>query len=656
MRTFARGEVESSRGGARRVLGRRSQPFWIAVALIQCGCASIVIHDRPILDRAPRETAPAASPATAEAVALVQAGAALDKKYPAWAITYYRDAALKVLPEVIREGVSPGLDVNAAREGQGIYRRSIEYILENANRQAIRTGARWTDVLAAAGIDVKGRVSLYEAARWQDALPTRRFEVTGFRHRVGQGGIGAPVVLHMVRSGNWGEPSPEASGNLTAPCEMHFPKTLYRAASATLRPGNGVSEAIAVLELHDPIADPAMTWRGGPGASGLPLAYDLTVPLARQFHIANLNLLGALGVFWPSEYNGRTGIYLVDPYEPGKIPIVFVHGLMSSPEAWDNAINDLRGDPELRKRYQFWMFFYSTGNPILASGSRLRKSLNSLRDQLDPERKDRAFDDMVLIGHSMGGLLSRLAISSSGQALWNTASKVPPEEIDMDPRLKSMLTEALIFEPVPTVRRVVFISTPHRGSPLGDNLVGQFASRLIRVPSDILQIRQTLAMYNGQADFSSTLRDNRYATSVAQLGLGNPILQALNKLPISERVPYHSIVGYNHKEPLPAGGDGIVPYTSAHIEGALSELVITSDHSAQEKNEAIVELRRILTLHFNEYARERAALTRGATPPARVTRPHGNTPVRYAFSPPAIQPLADGVARSEPVAPSILVR
>src|SRR5262249_1815929 len=163
---------------------------------------------------------------------------------------------------------------------------------------------------------------------------------------------------------------------------------------------------------------------------------------------------------------GRTGIYLIDPYEHGKIPVVFVHGLMSSPEAWDNAVNDLRGDPELRKRYQFWLFFYSTGNPILASAARFRKSLDDLRTQFDPERKDPARDRMVLIGHSMGGLLSRVAISSSGQTLWNTASKVPPEEIEMDPQLKDELLEALFFKPVATVSRVVFISTPHRGSPL----------------------------------------------------------------------------------------------------------------------------------------------------------------------------------------------
>jgi pimeloyl-ACP methyl ester carboxylesterase len=610
-----------------------------------CGCASITIHERPILDRTSLETLAGRSPG--EPLALVQAGVALDKSHPEWALTYYRDAALRALPDVVREGVSTQLDIDAARGAQAIYRRAIEYTLETAHRRAASTGVHWTDVLAEAGIGVQGRVSLYEASRWEEVLPTRRFDVQGFRHRWGRGGIGAPVVAHLTRSGKWGEPATDTTGMLTEPCEMHFPRSLYRAASAILRPGSGPGEPIAVLELHDPVREPDMLWQAASHGSLHPLAHDMTVPLARQFHVANLNLLGALGVLYPSEYNGRTGIYLIDPYEPGKIPVVFVHGLMSSPEAWDNAVNDLRGDPELRKRYQFWLFFYSTGNPILASAARFRKSLDDLRTQFDPERKDPAFDRMVLIGHSMGGLLSRVAISSSGQTLWNTASKVPPEEIEMDAQLKDELLEALFFKPVATVSRVVFISTPHRGSPLGDELVGRIASRMIRVPNDVLQIRKTLVLYNGQANNSEALRSSRYATSVAQLGQGNPLLQTINQLPLSEAVAYHSIVGYNHKEPLPAGGDGVVPYSSAHLEGALSELIISSDHSAQERDEAILEMRRILTLHYNEYALERRALTLGEKPAVRITRPHGQTPIRYALSQPDGEPARWHIAHTD---------
>ena len=174
--------------------------------------------------------------------------------------------------------------------------------------------------------------------------------------------------------------------------------------------------------------------------------------------------------------------------------------------------------------------------------------------------------------------------------------------------------QAMFFEPVPMVSRVVFVSTPHRGSPMGDELVGRLASRLIRVPSNILEIRKTLAQLNGHANVSQAFRGTRYATGVAQLGLGNPVLQAINQLPISDRVPYHSIVGYNGKEPLPDGRRRRRPLHERPFEGALSELVVSSDHSAQETEAAIREMRRILTLHFNEYALERKALARGEKP------------------------------------------
>ena len=364
---------------------------WMLLAVLPTvlgGCASIVVHERPILDRTTLQRGAGPATSASDAAALLEAGAALDKKHPDWAVTYYRDAALRALPEIPGEGVSSQLEIEASGSAQGTYRRAIEYILETAHRQSKVENVPWTEVLARTGIGVQGRLSLYEAARWEEVLPSRRFEVKGFHHQAGQGGVGAPVVASLVRTGNWGEPPSAHPGSLTESCKRYFPKTMYRAGSAVLRPGSGPGEPLAVLELHDPVLDPEMRWQASSGAPNLPLAYDMTVPLARQFHITNLNLLGAMAVLYPSEYTARTGIYMIDPYQPGKIPVVFVHGLMSSPEAWDNAINELRGDPELRKRYQFWMFFYSTGNPILASGARFRKSLNDLRTELDPESKD----------------------------------------------------------------------------------------------------------------------------------------------------------------------------------------------------------------------------------------------------------------------------
>ncbi|WP_261357718.1 esterase/lipase family protein [Aquisphaera insulae] len=634
------------RHGRRRPRLRLALSLPLLAAASLAGCASIVIHERPILDRSILDRAPArrggASPGDAES--LLEAGMEQDARHPESALVSYRDAALAALPRIPEEGVSTRIDIAASRAAQGTYRRAIEYALETTHREASREGVPWTNVLARAGIGVRGRISLYDATRCDDILPTRRYEVSGFHHELGGGGVGAPVVAHVTRAGTWGgqsspvaeqvakvarlgAPDPEVRSVFDSPCERHFPKSLYYAGSVIIRPG-GPGEPPAVLELRDPVRECTPRWQIEPGGPNLPLAYDMTVPLAKQFHNNNLNLMGALGVLYPSQYNGNTGIYMIDPYEPGKIPVVLVHGLMSSPEAWDNAMNELRGNPELRSRYQFWLFFYSTGNPILASGARFRKALNEIRDELDPRHADAAFDHMVLIGHSMGGLLSRLAISRSGQELWDTASRVPPDAIQLEPELKELLVSSLIFEPVPTVRRAIFVATPHKGSPLGDEPIGRIASRLITVPKDVLEVRKALLQSNGAQEVSEAFRGKRYATSVSQLSIGNPVLKAINRIPMSEAVAYHSIVGFDGKTPLPAGGDGVVPYLSAHVEGALSELIVSSGHSAQETDDAIAEMHRILALHLEEYDAERSTAATGSPLASRATRPPGATPVR----------------------------
>jgi pimeloyl-ACP methyl ester carboxylesterase len=633
-----RGAARSLRGrvGGSSWSARRLGPTAVALGLLlNAGCASVVVHTKPIRERETREAVATYGTETpqARANALIQAGMALDRKNPDWAILYFRDAALAALPAVLEEGVSRSPDIEHSLPAQGAYRRAIEYALVTVDRQAKKEEVPWTEVLARSGIGVRGKVSLFEAALWREVLPSRQFEVKGFRKTMGQGGIGAPVVIHMPGAIDRKPLTLEGGEVVTDPSQHHFPEDLYRSAGVVLRPGRGTDEPPAVLELHDPVREPDMVWQESPDAPELPLAYDMTIGLARQLHERNLDLIGPLGVLFPSEYNGKTGIFMLDPYQRGKIPVVFVHGLMSSPLAWTNAMNELRGDPELRKRYQFWMFFYSTGNPILASASRLRQALNTVHDEFNPEDADPAFDKMIVVGHSMGGVLSRLMISSSGASLWSDAAKVPPDSLDLEPKLKTMLMESMFFEPVPSVNRVVFISTPHRGSPMGDELIGRVASRLIRVPKEIVDIRAALARLGGSEEVADAFRTNRYATSVAQLGLGNPVLRSVGRLPMKETIPYHSIIGHDGKEPLPGGGDGVVPYTSAHLEGALSELVVASDHSAQETEAGVRELRRILAVHFNEYAAERQAIARGVRPPERVARPDGPTPVRFDAAP-----------------------
>ncbi|MFO0957759.1 MAG: alpha/beta fold hydrolase [Isosphaeraceae bacterium] len=572
------------------------------------GCSDLSVHQRKTLDRLPGDLAASITPPPGEPLALVQTALARQPRDPYGSIAACGEAALRALPYVVIEGVSERAEPAAGPGAQATYRRAIEYALLAAHRQAQEEGKHWTEVLRNAGIGVRGQIGAFAPEGWADAIPARAFEVAGLRHKVERGGLGAPVVLSRRRVDEQG------------PLDRYFPGLLYQGATAMIRAGNGLDEPPAILELHDPVREVAMQWQPYPDAPMMPLAYDMTTPLARQFVDTRLNLIGVLGVLFPSEFDGRSGLYMIDPYQPGKIPIVFVHGLMSSPEAWTNAMNELRGDPALRERYQFWMFFYSTGNPILRSASRLRQALAQVRLDFDPGHQDPALDQMVLVGHSMGGVLSRLAVSSSGDDLWDAACRLPPDQLDIDANLKKGLISALFFDPVPSVRRAIFIATPHQGSPMGDQFIGRLGASLIALPSNVTDISKAMLNSNAANAIAPIFRDKRQLTSIAQLGQKNPVLKIVNTLPIEPGLPYHSIVGYNGRGPLETGGDGIVPYQSAHIEGARSELVVLSDHSAQEHPETISELRRILVDHYRE-----------ATGEARAPGPP--TPIRYALEP-----------------------
>ena len=60
--------------------------------------------------------------------------------------------------------------------------------------------------------------------------------------------------------------------------------------------------------------------------------------------------------------------------------------------------------------FQFWFFTYETGNPILYSAMRLREALETAVATLDPAAQDPALRQMVLLGHSQGGLLVKLMV------------------------------------------------------------------------------------------------------------------------------------------------------------------------------------------------------------------------------------------------------
>jgi len=636
---------------------RTSYTRWAVAALLLSlllisGCATPIYREKPL----PVATISAALPADVQSQLAM--ATELDSKQ-ANSVTAWRDAAVAAWPVALAEtqaGQVGGAGAKAHREATWL-------MISAALKQASKQGVHWSEVLAQYGVDVQGSVAAKAPPAWPTIVPAQEGEAHGFHHVKRAEGLGTPLVLERRLT------------ETRTPEEVNFPAIICAPATAVVYPGD--QSGRIVCWLHDPMENleenapevgleaelEQVSFRDRTNPPNLPLAMDLTTPLAREFRDTRMSVVSKLAVLSPTKFDMKTGLYLLDPYQPGKIPVILVHGLASSPMAWKNAYNELAHDPQLAGRYQFWLYFYPTGNPILLSAARMRKHLRETRDYYDPEHQDPALDNMVLVGHSMGGLLTRAAISHSGDQMWSSLARIDFAELQLPEDEKRKMAGAFFFEPVPGVRRAVFMATPHRGSPLGDAWYGRLGSSLVRVPSSVNQLRKDVVRLNGRDAFDPEFLEGRQS-SIAQLRWENPVLKALHELPISQGVAYHSIVGLQHGQSPETGGDGVVPYQSAHLEGAMTELVVPSNHSVQETRPAIAELKRILAEHWSMYATEMAAksiplpnhrqLASGDAPTSNAkllqTRPDGPTPVRFVDTgtqPPAVEDDASpiGMAR-----------
>jgi pimeloyl-ACP methyl ester carboxylesterase len=305
------------------------------------------------------------------------------------------------------------------------------------------------------------------------------------------------------------------------------------------------------------------------------------------------------GLLRPGELADRAGLMLIRPYDPDKIPVVMVHGLASTPLAWIPMLNELYRDPVIHKRYQFLLYLYPTGVPIPIAAAGLRDSLREAEQQFDlpgtsPERE---FQRLVLLGHSMGGILSRSMAVDSGNDLWQMHTDRSYEEILGPPETLAELKRYYFFDALPFVERVVFLATPHRGSELSRKFVGRMGSSLISEPDDIGKLLDKLARKN--PDAFDRRRFRHIPTSIETLAPDSEILQALLDMqpPRQRSAHFHSIIGSQKAGRLSTTSDGVVAYSSAHLDGTESEKVVRSDHGVQKDPEAILEVRRILLLH-----------------------------------------------------------
>ncbi len=451
---------------------------------------------------------------------------------------------------------------------------------------------------------------LHEGFTWKPEefgklLVCSDYSVVGLANQHRNYGLGVPLIATRNLNG-----SKEDAARAFYPHEACFAATAFfrfegtLADLGTLRCGR--------MELYNPLTIQAIPVAG----QTVPLETDLTTPLAYFLAHNDLTELGEyVGFLRGDLIRSQTGMRMLSPYQPGKIPIVLVHGLLSSPLTWAPVINDLQADPVLRERYQFWYYYYPTAAPYLSTAAQLRRELDQLRNEVDPKHQDPALDNMVLVGHSMGGLIANLMTIDSGDDFWKLVSNEPFEKLKLPADARVELEQTFFFQRQSCVKRVIFVATPHQGSKLSPSPLGRLAVHLAQMPSEIRTIHSDLIKDN--PDLAKVLRDRALPTSIDLLAPGAPALQLMAHRPRPDHVHYHTIAGTIRASSskvefwLLGGsddGDGVVPYSSAHIDNADSELRVWADHFHVHHHPlAIQEVRRILMEHYQEYVRQQGA-------------------------------------------------
>jgi pimeloyl-ACP methyl ester carboxylesterase len=484
------------------------------------------------------------------------------------------------------------------------YNRSVGAMvlhLRSKNRR-VKKGDRFSSLSGTVEIEERNTELTWKPERFNTYYVAYEFEVKGLRNHHMQFGLGVPLVVVRIT-----EPKENRSVR-----EMFLPRFRQTYGATVLvhfepfiSESRGDSQKYkAEINIYDTINTSHVKIQD----RAVPLESDFTIPLAYMIE-ENPIPRGISGLFDVESWKEITGMHMLQPYTPGKIPVVFVHGLMSSPPTWLPMFNNLMGDPEIRKRYQFWFFMYPTGNPVLYSASTLRKSLVELQRLYDPAGEDPAFNQMVLVGHSMGGLLSKIMVKEGGDRLWDMISDIPLNDLNIADENKAALGRMFYFKPVPYIKRVVFICTPHRGSDWADLRIGRFGSSLVKLPGKVLdtgaEILKAVAMapvdvISKNPDQPTGLKIDRIPTSIDGLSPNNPFLHVMTDIPFAPGVTYHSIIGNHEAADIPAGTDKVVPYDSAHLDGAASEKIVKADHSAHEHPLAVLEVRRILLEHLKK--------------------------------------------------------
>ena len=471
------------------------------------------------------------------------------------------DPRLRIATDIYNRGLTVGLDTKKKDVG---YRGQREFSLPFGKLEI--------------DFDVKSLV--WNGRQLRDFVPVAEYQVEGLDNRFRTPGLGAPLAANAVSA------DPNANDFL-AP-RLKVPVTaLLRIENVRAQIASGTVHA--TMEAHTDPNETSVTIDG----QTVKLEKEPTAALAAM--LAEAPVIKQEFMRFLGEVAGKVpslGLVALRPHVRGRIPVVYVHGTASSPARWAEMVNVLDNDPRLNTRFEPWFFSYDSSSPIMYSSYLFRTALKDAVARFDPTGTDPGMQNMVVIGHSQGGLLTKMTVVSTGSRFWDDFSKKPFEEVKMKDETRTMLREVAFVEPLPFVHRVVFICTPHRGSYLAaSDWVRSIITRIVSLPLTVTRFTAEMAMLSPEAAML------RRVNAVDNMTPGNRFVRVLSKIPVTPEVTAHSIIAVQGDGPLETLNDGVVRYDSAHIDGVESEKIIHSSHSTQAVPQTIEEVRRILLEH-----------------------------------------------------------
>ena len=430
------------------------------------------------------------------------------------------------------------------------------------------------------------------------------YRITGLRNRYSRDGIGIPMVARRAPGKSF-------------PLEQYFPAGGYIAPITVYLRFDPDDPAISVERVRVGLADTRLAEYVCFGRQTLPVAADFTAPYAVQVSRDHSRAAVRAALFGSSVPGSRLGITISAPWDPGKIPLVLIHGLASSAEAWRELTNDILGSEELRGRYQIIHYTYATNENVLATAARFRRELAEFLAvvKYDPSVSPK----LVLIGHSMGGLLAKSVGVDSGSALWDAAFRVPVDSLRAPEASRKTFAEALYLKPWSSVGLIIFLGTPQHGSEAADGLLGRLSSSLLRLPSDYVNLAREIGLRDPQElqpDIRPRFTSGRM-TSVESLSPRYPMMQAYGELPMVADIPFYSIIGTATHDAHGRASDGYVTVESARLAGSVSDTLLPIRHGQFDRAAPLNVIYRILREHADSVSQSDAASSPQGCPDPR---------------------------------------